>query len=154
MIRCCNLQETVKNCSPCELNAMQVLVQKLRVGFGHLRFVPFLSNTLAYHSKVEKIERDILWWKGVKVNQRLVFPLSTTDFPLSAFRFPPQCYISVLPAGREGVESGKSLTFGGNTSRWFTLTQWKAYICLKGKLNTTVINRVPSKSAMHTNTSK
>ncbi len=35
---------------------------------------------------------------------------------LSAFRFPPQCYISMLPAGGEGAESGKSLTFGRNTS--------------------------------------
>jgi len=41
---------------------------------------------------------------------------------LSAFRFPPQCYVSVLPAGGEGAESGESLTFGRNTSHWFTLT--------------------------------
>jgi hypothetical protein len=37
----------------------------------------------------------------VRVNQWLYFPLSATDFLF----LPPQCYISVLPAGAEGAES-------------------------------------------------
>ncbi len=46
---------------------------------------------------------------------------------LSAFRCLPQCYVSVLPAGGEGAESRKSLTFCGNTSHWFTLTQQNVF---------------------------
>jgi hypothetical protein len=39
----------------------------------------------------------------VRINQRLYFPLSATDFPFP----PPQCYVSMLPAGVEGAESGR-----------------------------------------------
>jgi hypothetical protein len=101
---------------------------------------PSIGTTIK-SSTQEGISLAIKYWTGVKlavsgrsnrlkfnsnyrvrVNQRLVFPLSTTDFPLSPFRCLPQCYVSVLPTGREGAESRNSLTFGRNTSCWFTLT--------------------------------
>ncbi len=48
----------------------------------------------------QKPKESLCW---VRVNHQLYFPLSVTAFPLSAWLyFPPQCYVSVLPAGGEG----------------------------------------------------
>ncbi len=64
---------------------------------------------------------------GFRVNQWLYFLLSATAFPLSTWvnqwlYFPPQCYVSMLPAGGEGAERGKYIDVSGKWSRYFTLT--------------------------------
>jgi hypothetical protein len=72
--------------------------------FIFLYLMLLLFWLLFLHSSVNNFVALLDYW--VRVNQRLYFPLSATDF-----LFPqPQCYVSMLPASGEGQKAESPMT--------------------------------------------